>query len=64
MLTDNNREPLLQTLDEIQTRLRYFACSVFEGDDPEAVVLLRSAIESIDRVVERVRCGKAEQAGV
>jgi len=54
MLTDANREPLLQTLKEIQVRLSYFACSVFEGDDPESVVLLRSAMESIERVVERV----------
>ena len=54
MLTDANREPLLQTLKEIQIRLGYFAGTVFEGDDPESVVLLRSAMESIERVEERV----------
>ena len=54
MLTHADREPLLKTLKEIQVRLSYFACSVFEGDDPESVVLLRSAMESIEHVVERV----------
>ena len=55
MLPTGTREILIPTLTEIQSRLEYLARSVIENDDPESTVELRSAAESIERVVERLR---------
>ena len=44
MLSNNKREPLLRTLNEIHDRLGYFVTEVFEHDDPESAAYLRSAM--------------------
>jgi hypothetical protein len=54
MLSNNKREPLLQSLNEIQDRLGYFATTVFEHDDPESAAFLRSAMGNIKHVVDRL----------
>jgi hypothetical protein len=54
MLSNNKREPLLRTLNEIQDRLGYFATTVFEHDDPESSAFIRSAMESIKHVIDRL----------
>jgi hypothetical protein len=54
MLSNNKREPLLQTLNEIQDRLGYFVATVFEHDDPESAAFIRSAMESIKHVIDRL----------
>ena len=54
MLINDKREPLLRTLNEIQDRLGYFASTVLENDDPESATLLRSALEPIKRVIDRL----------
>ena len=54
MLSNNKREPLLRTLNEIHDRLGYFVTEVFEHDDPESAAYLRSAMGSIKHVVDRV----------
>jgi hypothetical protein len=53
MLADEHHRALIHALKEIQNRLHHFA-DLHEGDDAESAVLLRSAIESIERVVERL----------
>jgi hypothetical protein len=55
MLPEGTRQVLVRTLNEIQTRLEYLASSVIQDDDPESTAELRSAAESIGRVVERLR---------
>jgi len=54
MLINNKREPLLRTLNEIQGRLWYFASTVLASDDPESATLLRSAMEPINSVIDRL----------
>jgi hypothetical protein len=54
MLINDKREPLLRTLNEIQDRLGCFASTVLENDDPESATLLRSAMEPIKRVIDRL----------
>jgi hypothetical protein len=54
MLSNNKREPLLRSLNEIQDRLGYFVTTVFEHDDPESAAFIRSAMESIKHVIDRL----------
>ena len=54
MLSKNKREPLLRSLNEIQDRLGYFVTTVFERDDPESAAYLRSAMERIRHVIDRL----------
>ena len=54
MLSNNKREPLLHTLNEIQDRLGYFVTGVFEHDDPESAAYLRSAMVGIKHVIDRL----------
>jgi hypothetical protein len=54
MLSNNKREPLLRTLNEIQDRIGYFVTTVFEHDDPESAAYLRSAMEGIKHVIDRL----------
>jgi hypothetical protein len=54
MLSNNKREPLLRSLNEIQDRLGYFANTVFEHDDPESTAFIRSAMEGIRHVIDRL----------
>jgi len=62
MLSNNKREPLLRTLNEIQDRLGYFVTTVFEHDDPESAVFIRSAMESIKHVIDRLSIPKAARS--
>ena len=59
MFLDKKRHALLRTLIEIESRLRYFACSVLSGDDPESVALLRSAADNVEHVVNRLEFGES-----
>jgi hypothetical protein len=54
MLSNNKREPLLRTLNEIHDRLGYFVTTILEHDDPDSAAFLRSAMGSIKHVVDRV----------
>ena len=54
MLSNNKREPLLRTLNDIHDRLGYFVTTILERVDPESAAFLRSAMGSIEHVVDRV----------
>jgi hypothetical protein len=54
MLSNNKREPLLRTLNDIHDRLGYFVTTILERVDPESAAFLRSAMGSIEHVVDRL----------